>query len=1247
MSADGTLLSRSRCRRILLRRFCLGVFSILLGHALSAQEISNGLVTVRAVKSDQGISGFNVTAEGRTAVESRFSSPRLQMRAARGEIDAAANTLHFTQFSVRDDAGFRLGGQDGITIRLKPGDPYPLVSFDLSIAAFDPEKWKAALGPEPFHFLNLYLADADTWHQRGWLNATPRADRFPLLLDPHTGTPEISAYPYNRNWSYTPPLGAHPLPVIGLWAPSSGRYVGLEFQTTRLEDNSEKDIATGYRWVENSDVTHPDTGQFVALVYPYGGPGYQQMVLPAPGARLKSHGTLLWSLHLPATDDPNRFLWSFLWERCRAGLPSVPSVPDLAWIPGGIHLTDFPGSPNGQLIGGVEKPFQVPGSRLINGWGWQNESPTASPARRGDANRLRALESEARELMPLAKRFQVEGDECVFWEKPLVGEWTPEWGGPPATTLHNANGFAAGRLFLGLFRDLDRKEYLPVVEGVFNWAKHIAWTRNEFADVPSSPFAIGGTLSASFCLDYYRTFKASADAQQRDRARLALELARTFTYRYLVMWPSDNNREDNLDSSFLWEPNSGRDWTGAACANEVFWNLDTLAQTAVHTGDPVLMWALQGSLDRWHLLYQNTWRDRLADYQPGDMTEGYGLYPGNVYGVGARAGYGFAANLVMTEPIGNSTVRVLAGEKAALAFRKGPAPVEITDYRYADSGNLAFTVRAATAKFDLSLTVPYVDISEKPVAIIRDGKRRELRPGDDSLRPPQALWSLYLKNVEPNDRVEIGQITESAPLLPTSPPLSSPPIPNPTLNPNLNLTLNPNPNLTLNPNPNPTPPSPFAAGGYTILALPYDSAPDLDWNDLSASVGVPRGRLWAYGVPFDLAPQSARCAVTNVVRFAQPIRDTAFIYLLYSAGDGRLPSLLYANAQQGSVGSPVEALAWRAWPPIYSARLLVGRIPVSKGGQVAGLDPGGRAVWAVTAQEMSEVKSEDEVEVDGQRTKVHLVTRLSEEVKEAQQRALAAFDQGAAEWKRISAQDAVILSLREAAAAVPSGKIAILPPAPGGEAFAFAHRTGLLKRSVTLSPNQLVDPAFFNAHRFPVALYLAGEDYVHTVRTPGDGAAALERYVQAGGTLILLASRPFPLFYATGPGSPRAEGLTGKLGLPLVMSIENLPVEKLTVRLASHQTLLKLQSTEFPYRPVDPRLRSIERRQIPPGAKYTPLATVIGQSGKDYGDAAGLVELPGGGRILYIASILQQDPEHGFAFLDGAFRYLLEAAKRP
>ena len=1194
-------LSRSRPRPVLraLRPLALLTLGLACGRAVLAEEISNGRVTVRAVGTAGAFTGFDVQADGSNVAVVRFSSARVQWTAG-GCAVSAPDHLVFTGLRARPETGLRFGDTNSFRVDLKPGDPYPVVSFDLTVAAFDPARWKATVGEDPFHFLALYLPEAEAWHQRGWLNATPRADRFPLLLDRHAGTPEISAYHYNRNWSYTPPLGAHPLPVIGLWAPRAGRYVGLEFQTTRLADNSEKDVATGYRWQEGADPARPDAGQLVALVYPFGGPGYQQLVFPAPGARLKSHGTLLWSRNLPATDDPNRFVWSFLWERTREQLPPVPAVPDVGWIPGGIRQADFQGPPQGGLIGGVEKPFQVAGSKVLSGWTWHNESPTAGPARRGQTNRLQTLEREARELLPLARHFPVDGDDCVFWEKPLAGQWTEEWGGAPVTTLHNANGFAAGRLFLGLYRDLGRKEYLPVVEGVFNWAKHIAWTRNEFADVPSSPFAIGGTLSASFCLEYSMTFKDSDDARQRDRAKLALELARAFTYRYLVMWPSDNNRDDNLDSSFLWEPNSGRDWTGAACANEVFWNLDTLAQVAVHTGDPVLMWALQGSLSRWHLLYQDVLRDKLADYQPGDMTEGYGLYAGNIYGVGQRAGYGFAGSLVMTEPVGKSSLRVLAGEKAALAFRKGAVPMEISDYRYTAPGNLAFTVLSDRPKFDLSLTVPYVDLSDKPVAILRQGNRIPLKPGEDFVRPAQALWSLYLRNIEPDDRVIVGQPDDSGPLLPTAPPLAQGSFPR---------------------NPASAPRPPVETGGYEVVPLPGDAAPDLSWDDPAGWAGLPRGRFWAYGVPFELAALAERCTVTRPLHFARPIRDAQFVYLLYNSGEGPAPALIYDDGQQEPAPARLEALAWRAWPPLYTARLLLAQIPVRPGSAVAGLDPAGRAVWAVTALGRNGAN------------------------RERAPAAGAALAQGAAEWKRMGQEEAALAALRETVAALPPGTVAILPPKPAGEAFSIAQRIGLLKRAVVLDDAQLVDPAVFNARRRPVALYLDGEDYVHTVRAPGDGAAALDRYVKAGGTLVILASQPWPLYYATGPGFRRAEPLTERLGLPLGMALEGAPAERLTVRWDAGQSLVKLAATDFPYPEGDPRLRTIDRTRIPRGAKYTPVARVVGASGKDYGDAAGLIEWPGGGRILYVASVLQHDSAHGFGFSEGALRFLLGAAQ--
>lgn len=47
----------------------------------------------------------------------------------------------------------------------------------LSLLALFPD------GPAPFHFLVCPMPTAQVWHQRGWLNATPYADPFPLLQD--------------------------------------------------------------------------------------------------------------------------------------------------------------------------------------------------------------------------------------------------------------------------------------------------------------------------------------------------------------------------------------------------------------------------------------------------------------------------------------------------------------------------------------------------------------------------------------------------------------------------------------------------------------------------------------------------------------------------------------------------------------------------------------------------------------------------------------------------------------------------------------------------------------------------------------------------------------------------------------------------------------------------------------------------------------------------------------------------------
>jgi hypothetical protein len=237
-------------------------------------------------------------------------------------------------------------------------------------------------------------------------------------------------------------------------------------------------------------------------------------------------------------------------------------------------------------------------------------------------------------------------------------------------------------------------------------------------------------------------------------------------------------------------------------------------------------------------------------------------------------------------------------------------------------------------------------------------------------------------------------------------------------------------------------------------------------------------------------------------------------------------------------------------------------------------------------------------------------------------------------------------ALRAGVDSVPKGTVGILPHRPAGESWSIIQRIGLAQRATVLSPAQLIDPEVFNPRQMPVALYLDGEDYLRTVRKSGDAANALVRYVHEGGTLVLLPSGPWPLFYADGPGFHRPEPLTERLGLPLFVSFESAPADHLSVKVASGQSIVKLDRMQFPFPMQDPRFRGIERTRISSGAKYTPIASVTGNSGKDYGDAAALLEFPSGGRILYIACNLTRDPDYRFAITEAVIRFALSAVHR-
>ncbi len=1166
-------------------------------------EITSGSVRIVAVQQAGRWIGFDLYNRNRLVAPVRLSSNGiLAADVCRAETNYPR--LVFSSLEPLPDSGLQLGENDFIEVALIPNQPYPHVVFHLTIKAFDPAKWLATVGKSPFHFLSLYMPDAMAWHIQGWLNATPLADPFPLLIDPHAGTPEISGYHYNRNWSYTPPLGAQSLPVIGLWAPQRSLYAGLEFQSTRLLTNSEKFIATGYCWKEATP-GHPgqSEGQFVSLVYPYGGLDYQQLEFPKPGDVIASDGDLIWSQNLPATRDPNELLWSFIWKNYRNDLPRVSQRVDLSWLPGGDRMKDFDGPPGGSIIYNSSSgdAFHTPGTKGLNGWRTNNESMVDVPVRDNDTSRISQLEDQAAYLVKTARWFYIDAAGAspkrflaappsasnhlipdnigAYWFQPIKGSWTAAFGGKAVTSLHNSDGWAAGRLLLDLYRDRGETQYLPYVDGVFNWTRAIAWTRNEFPDVPSSPFAIGGTLSAAFCLDYYFTFKD--DPSRAARAKEALQLARSFVYRYMTMWPSDNNRDDNLDSSFLWEPNSGRDWTGTACANEVFWDLDTLGQVAVETGDPILMYALQGSLNRWYQLYKEEYHRSIAAY-PGDaLGEEYGLFPGREWWPGKHAPYGTGSTLPMEWPVGDSRVRVLAGEKAAMAFDRDGAETRISDYRYEPTGNFSFRIDSKIPhSFSLSLTCPYVDLSQKPVFILRGTRRIALTPGTDFIRPPQAIWSLTINNVMNGDTIVVGQPSGSLPVLPSEPPLTE----------------------EADPSTAPT--------GFQYGDLSFNTQPDASWHDLSSWSGLWRGPRWVLGVPFTLAPASVKSAVAGKSDLLHPlVADEVFV--LYSDGPGPAPSLILQNGRRLPITDERSGLAWKAWPPIFTARLLAGW--VNTGDQpVTGVDAGNRLVFAVTGAARNLISRE-------------------------------ALQFGIDSLQSLQAQDRFANSLRNEAAPIPDGSFAILPPAPAASSIsALFQMSGLSSKAVRLTPQQLVDSSQFNPQKVKAAFDLDDEQYIQTVNTPNDAADALVQYVRNGGALILMAGQPWPLFYPVGLGGQPfpADPLTGRLGLPLVNTIETLPNEALHIEEAPGQALFSSLPKEIPYPTDNPRLRAITASTFPPGVKYQPIYRVIGASGKDYGVAAALLTFPGGGRILYISDVLTTYPEYSRPLVVDTIRWL-------
>lgn len=1183
-------------------------------HAQQPARIVAPTVAVEAVEDGGAIVGFAVQTE-ETSYTVQFGSLRnivAQRVVMRKE--KRAQVLRFGPLVAEPTP--RLAPSSFVEVRVEEDDPYPEVVFELKLIDFDATAWEKSFGQAPFHFLACSLPGAEIFHQRGWPIGTPVVDQYIQMQAEGPGRTVVSEW--SRNWMYAPPIGAYPVPVAGLWRPSTRDYVGYDFHESRLTDNREKLIGTSYCW----ELT-PAAREFFALVWPYG-KGYIGLRYPEKGDTFGARFRVMHSRQLGPDDDPNRFVMEHAWAKHKDLLPDAPLVNDVSWYPNHLRPNAFPDPQVGRLYGiaGEGAIWEEPGAITAGGVGY-TASPIDSAYRRKAQGEIDRLLADIDFILPYTTRQTIDGDECAFWAKPLAGEMARMFG-PGVGTLHTAQGWGVAQALLDTYRNdpTGQARLLPDIDGALRYTKHILYTRNDYPDVPPAQFCWGAGPAAHFCLSYHYAFRD--DPARQDLAALALKLAQNMTYRNMAIWTSDNDRMDDLDAAYFMEPNAGLPWLGAACANEVWVVCHALAEVYVATGDPILGQYLNGMLERWHELAMDEYYASMAG-QGTRWAERYGLFEGAQQAKGTRASYGglWGGFEELSWPIGEANVRVLVGEESALSFTKGGAHTGVDRLNATAEGDFAFRLigagpaAARPASLDVVVTAPFFRLEGKPIARQRGGEATLLKAGADYETFPQRPDSVRIRGLQHGDTVIIGRAPTDAGITPT--------IAKPRTVPEA---------------------ASVEVGDFTLLNLapPANAPVSLNWDDPRSTAGFPAGRRVIYGVPFELLDPNLLDGKAGVRDASIPIgRGGQALFLLTRADKpGATVQLELANGTQQAVALDAAIPALTGWPPLFEWQ--IGLAAVDLPSPVKSLTARDATLFAVTMArpeanlaETTRALKTKAAEVQARRDMVAGLQGLSD-----------LFDHFA-------------------------GHIAVLP-APGGGSPQSAPLVKLLreagmKEGVTaVTPEQLVDPGYFTAERFWITLYLGAEEYRYTVRERGDVIASLQRYLREGGTLVALPTGPFPFYYDE---SGKANIRAADLGLPINGSgvegrRDQLPeAERLrisgwekppeghvfTFHLSPEQSALTSLPKAFPFPATgDPRWRPLAN-VIGDAGQYTPLLTLQDEAGTSYGEGAAMIRYTtgplAGGRVLYVWSTLANSPEYQAAITTDLLRYLLTSTVPP
>jgi len=209
-------------------------------------------------------------------------------------------------------------------------------------------------------------------------------------------------------------------------------------------------------------------------------------------------------------------------------------------------------------------------------------------------------------------------------------------------------------------------------------------------------------------------------------------------------------------------------------------------------------------------------------------------------------------------------------------------------------------------------------------------------------------------------------------------------------------------------------------------------------------------------------------------------------------------------------------------------------------------------------------------------------------------------------------------------------RIGVLPTA---ESMAFWWLIDLGVKPEVLTWESLATGSL-TARRYPILLYCAGEHYRRTVREQGDVDAALRRYLQQGGFLLALPSRPWPFYYDE---SGEAVNQSHRFGLTLRMGWEQPPQGAEPAFVQPEHRLPHVPARfDFPTA-GDLRWRAFFARDQ---KSYVPLLQ-LRDRGNYLGDAVAYAALQNGGHVAYAWFELFNGP-HAEALLYDLFTFVAD-----